>query len=309
MLIKKALKFICKTVIFLNNRTIFKRIIPDKWYLYVIYYFNIGKRLHLTRPQSFNEKVQWLKVYDYKNNYSKYVDKYEVRKYISKKFGEDILIPLIGGPWDNFDSINFDELPNKFILKCTHDSGGNYICLDKKRINIYDAKSKITKSLKKNYYWYGREKVYKYIKPRIIAEEYLVGESGEEIQDYKMLVFNGKVKCSYVGSERFSSGSLKMNFYDVDWNEMPFERKYRKSNSVFKKPNNYYKMIEISEEIAKYFDFIRVDFYDNLGKMYFGEITFYPGSGLERFYPDEWDYIIGKWLILGNTKKIRSIYI
>ncbi len=172
------------------------------------------------------------------------------------------------------------------------------MCSDKSKFDESRAKEKINNSLKSNYYWRGREKPYKNIKPRIIAENYLVEDEGEELKDYKIMVFNGKAKCSFVGSERFTSSTLKVTFFDLDWNEMPFERSYPKSSIKIDKPQNYELMIQLAETLAEGIPLVRVDFYEVRGHVYFGEMTFYPGGGMESFNPKEWDTILGEWLEL-----------
>lgn len=274
-----------------------KSLLPDKIFLKIQFKRTIGKKLDLKNPKSFNEKVQWLKVYDRKSIYTKLADKYEVREYIKEKIGEEYLIPLIG-VWDNFDQINFSELPNKFVLKSTHDSGGVNICKDKENFDISKSREFFEKRLKRNYYYHGREWPYKNIKPRIICEKYIEEEKSDDLKDYKFLCFEGQVKCSFVCLNRNNKNGLNVDFYDIDWNLMPFERKYPSSNKKIEKPKNYKKMIEIAQIIAKDIKFARIDFYEVNEKIYFGEITFYPGSGMEKFNPEEYDYLLGSWIKL-----------
>ena len=199
--------------------------------------------------------------------------------------------------WDKIDDIDFDILPNQFVLKCTHDSGGLVVCKSKKDLNIADAKSKIKNCLARNYFWGIREYPYKNVCPRILAEKYMA-DGDQDLQDYKFMCFNGKVKCSFVCSERFSSDGLKVTFFDRDWIKMPFCRKYPNSKVTILKPHNYDRMVDLAERIAQEImtPFVRIDFYDIKGKIYFGEITFYPGSGMEIFYPVEWDIVLGDWI-------------
>ncbi|WP_272152049.1 ATP-grasp fold amidoligase family protein [Tenacibaculum aiptasiae] len=294
----KAKYFLYRGILFFLRQPIIRNMTPDKWYLSIMYYILVGEELNLDNPSSFNEKIQWLKLYDFKPEYTQMVDKYEVRNYVAERIGEEYLIPLIGGPWNNFEEINFELLPNRFVLKCTHDSGGVVICTDKSKFDKSSAREKINNSLNRNYYWGGREKVYKDIKPRIIAENYLVNEEGAELKDYKIMVFNGKAKCSFVCSERFSGDKLKVTFFDLNWNRLPFERRYPQSSVSVKRPENYKLMIELAETLANKILFNRVDFYELNGRVYFGEMTFYPGGGLECFNPKEWDTIMGGWLEL-----------
>lgn len=188
-------------------------------------------------------------------------------------------------------------MPNQFVLKCTHDSGGLVICTDKDKLDISRAKEKINKSMRKNYFYGTREYPYKNVSPCVLVEKF-VEDDNEELQDYKFMCFNGIVKCSFVCSERFSKDGLKVTFIDRDWNKLPFFRKYANSKVNLPKPYNYNKMVELAEKIAREVanPFVRIDFYDIKGKIYFGEITFYPGSGMEEFYPAEWDKILGDWI-------------
>lgn len=296
--IMKIKYFLYRGILFFLRQPIIRNIIPDKWYLSILYYILMGRDLNLDNPSSFNEKIQWLKLYDFKSEYTQLVDKYEVRKYIAERIGEEYLIPLIGGPWDNFEEINFDLLPNQFVLKCTHDSGGVVVCTDKSKFNKEIAREKLNKALSRNYYWGGREKIYKNIEPKIIAEHYLEADEGVELSDFKIMVFNGKAKCSFVCSERFSGDKLKVTFFDLNWNRLPFERRYPQSSVSIKRPENYKLMIELAETLANEIPFNRVDFYEVKGQVYFGEMTFYPGGGMESFSPEEWDTIMGGWLEL-----------
>lgn len=271
--------------------------LPDDLYLKIFYKKKIGKKLNLKNPQTFNEKMQWLKLNDRKEIYTTMVDKYDVKKYVANIIGEEYIIPTIG-VYDNFDNINFDELPNKFVIKCTHDSGGVVVCKDKSTFNIEIARKKINDCLKKNFYYLGREWPYKNVKPRIIIEKFLDDEKNEDLIDYKIMCFNGKAQCSFLCLNRRSKEGLNVDFYDLNWNKMPFERHYKQSNIVMEKPENYDLMIELAEKLAKNIPFVRVDFYDIKGKVYFGELTFYPGSGMEEFNPEEWDKKLGDLLVL-----------
>lgn len=258
------------------------------------------KRLNLDNPLTFNEKLQWLKLYNRRPEYTKYVDKYEVRSYISEKIGEEYLIPLIG-IYNTFNDIDFNKLPNQFVLKCTHDSGGIIICRNKSKLDFKAARKKINKCMRRNYYFYGREWPYKNIKPRIICEKYMGDESGSDLIDYKFMCFNGKAKCIFVCSNRNANGT-NIDIYDMNWELIPCEReKNRRSNSVIKKPFNFSLMVKFAEILAKDIPFVRVDFYEVKGKLYFGEITFFPASGFERFVPDSYDNLFGSWISLDEV--------
>lgn len=297
MRINKSIKRIIKHSDLMYNFASLMRVLPDTVYLKLIYRLKIGKKLNLKNPLSFNEKIQWLKINDRKQEYVKMVDKYEAKKYIASIIGADILIPTLG-IWNSFNEIDFDSLPSKFVLKCTHDSGSTVICKDKRNFNFEKAKKMLNKSMKRNFYWIGREWPYKYITPRIIAEEYIADEENQELIDYKFMCFNGKVKTIFTCSDRRSKDGLKVTFYDKQWKRLPFERHYPASEKTILCPVNYNKMVEYSEILSKQIPFIRIDFYEVKGKLYFGELTFYPGDGFEEFTPDLWDYELGSWLTL-----------
>lgn len=277
------------------------RIITDKPYLRLKYKLVMNKNLDLHYPVTFNEKLQWLKLYDRNPLYTNLVDKFQVRNYIIKTIGEEYLIPLIG-VWDNFEEIDFDELPEQFVLKCTHDSGGLVICKDKSKLHVKAVRRKINKCLKRNYYYDHREWPYKNVKPKIICEKYMADESGTELKDYKFMCFNGKVKCSFICLNRISSNGLNVDFYDMDWKPMPFERHYKRSGTVIAKPKNFDMMVKFSKKLSKDIPFVRVDFYEADGHLYFGELTFYPGSGYEEFTPESYDYLLGSWIRLPDKR-------
>lgn len=281
---------------YLSKLGVFNRL-PDEEYLKKIFLLRMGKELDLENPKTFNEKLQWLKLYDRKPEYTQMVDKYAVKKLVAEMIGEEYIIPTLG-VWNQFEDIDFDALPNQFVLKCTHDSGGLAICRDKSTFDFAGAKKKLTASLKQNYYWKWREWPYKNVKPRIIAEVYMEEEQTVELRDYKFMCFEGQVKCSFVCSDRFSPEGLHVTFFDRDWKMMPFERHYPSRKEGLHKPLNYEKMIELAEKLSRGIPFVRVDFYEVDRKIFFGELTFYPGSGVEEFNPEEWDYKLGEMIVL-----------
>lgn len=265
----------------------------DEKYLKKKFFLELGYKLNLEHPETFNEKIQWLKLHDRKKEYINMVDKYEAKKFVSDRIGSEYIIETIG-IWNTFDEIDFEKLPDQFVLKSTHDSGGVVICNDKSKFDINHAKTVINKSLKRNYYYLGREWPYKDVPPRIIAEKYM----GGNINDYKLMCFNGHVKCTFVCSDRKSDNGLHITIYDSDWNVMPFKRKYPRAENGIDKPYLYDQMVEIAEKLSANIPFIRVDFYEIDGKLYFGELTFYPGSGFESFDPVEWDRKMGELINL-----------
>lgn len=254
--------------------------LPDKTYLKIKYRLEMGKKLNLENPQTFNEKLQWLKVYNRKPEYTMMVDKYSVREYIKGKIGEDYLIPLLGA-WEKWEDIDFGSLPNEFVLKCSHDSGSVVICRDKKIFDFMAAKKKITRKLKMNLYSWGREWVYKDVKPRIIAEKYMVDKTGQFI-DYKFMCFGGYVSCVMVCIDR-NIGDTKFYFFDKDWNLLRLNKRGKEAPKDFTlpKPKGMDKMFEIAETLSAGLPFSRIDLYECDGKIYFGEITFFPQSGFD----------------------------
>jgi len=277
------------------------KIIPDNIYLKLRYKYYTGKKLNLKNPQTFNEKLQWLKLYDRNPLYTKLVDKYEVRKYIAETIGKEYLIPLIG-VYNNVEEIDWESLPNQFVLKCTHGSGANIICSDKSKLDIEDAKKKLKKWMKKNWYWFGREWAYKNVRPRIVCEKYMVDESGTELKDYKIFCFNGEPKLIQVDYNRFSGH--KRNLYDINWNYLPVSIKYPSyPNIIITKPKKLKEMLELARLLSKDYPHVRVDFYYVNNKIYFGEMTFYHGSGFEKFIPKEFEFKMGNLLKLPFENK------
>jgi hypothetical protein len=270
--------------------------VPDKIYLKMIYYGQMGKKLNLKNPQTFNEKLQWLKLYDRNPDYSNLVDKYAVRDYVKNLIGEEHLIPLIG-VYDNFDEIDFNKLPNQFVLKCTHDSGGIVICTDKSKFNISLARNKINKRLKRDFFYFAREWPYKNVKPRIICEKYMVDDSGTQLKDYKIFCFNGIPKLIEVDFDRFTGH--KRNIYDTEWNYLPVSIHYpTKPDVVIKKPNKLNEMLKLASVLAKDYLHVRTDFYSINDKVYFGEITFYHEAGFGIYKPLEFEHEMGSWIKL-----------
>lgn len=274
--------------------------IPDEIYLKIMFRCKFGRKLNLIIPKTFNEKLQWLKLYDRKDEYKMMVDKIEVRKFVSDKIGSDYLIPILGF-YESFEEIDFDKLPEEFVLKCTHDSGSAVVCSNKSKFNKEMSKEKLDRCLKRNMFWLGREWPYKDLKPRIICEKLMKDKLEVDLKDYKFMCFNGKVKCSFVCSNR-NIGNLNVDFYDLDWNRMPFERHYPRSETIIPKPENYNLMVDLAEKLSNSIPFVRVDFYEIDSHVYFGELTFFPGNGMEEFTPEIYDEILGNWIVLPQMK-------
>lgn len=280
------------------------KIIPDYIYLKLLYKKRTGKKLNLRNPITFNEKMQWLKLYNRKPEYTTMVDKYEVKKYVADVIGEKYIIPTFG-VWDSFDEINFDLLPNQFVLKCTHDSGGIVIVKDKKNFNKDVAKSKLEKSLNNNYYYRGREWPYKNVRPRIIAEKLMTDEVHESLNDYKVFNFNGIPKFIQVDYDRFTQH--KRNLYSTDWKYLDKLIQYSSDkNILIDKPDSLDEMLLLAKKISKSLQFVRTDFYCIDNHIYFGEITFFPESGFGSFSPEQFGIDAGSWITLpsggGNRK-------
>jgi hypothetical protein len=272
-------------------------LLPDKQYIQVAYFRKFGRFPNLKNPQTFNEKLQWLKLYDRKPEYTTMVDKYEAKKYVASIIGEEYIIPTLG-VWDKFEDIDFEELPNQFVLKCTHDSGGLVICRDKSKLDIEATRKKINGSLKHNYYWGGREWPYKNVKPRIIAEQYMEDNQTHDLWDYKYFCFHGEPKMLYISKGLEHHPTAQISFYDIQGNEMPFHRSDYAPFHEVPMPNNYDEMAIIASRIANKISspFARIDLYSICGKTYFSEITFTPCGGMIPFEPIEWDRSIGCWL-------------
>jgi len=276
------------------------KILPDKLYLQLKYWQRMHKWLNLKNPQTFSEKLQWLKLYDRNPLYTTMVDKYAVKKWAAEKIGDRYIIPTLG-VWDKFEDIDFDKLPNQFVLKTTHDSGGVVICRDKKKFDKQAACVKLTKSLEYNYYYHGREWPYKNVKPRIIAEKYMESNDMQELVDYKFFCFDGVAKFMYISNDL---GQMPhTDFFDMNKRFLNFHLKDPNSVNIPVIPDQFDEMKRLAECLSNKIPHLRVDFYLVNEHVYFGECTFYHNSGFTKFTPDMWDKIIGDWLILPGKKK------
>lgn len=280
--------------------------LPDQCYVKLYFRLNLHRRLNLRKPQYLNDKLQWMK-FNYRFPLQTIVsDKYAVRDYVSDRIGNEYLIPLLG-VWDKFEDIDFNKLPNQFVLKCNHDSGGLAICKDKNEFNIAEAKKKIVKSLKSNFYWIGREYQYKNIIPKIICEEFIT-ENGQVPEDYKIYCFNGEPDAILVCKGRFAEGSHRAQYYyyDHNWRFLPYNKgDDQERDPRVKKPKNLDKMLEIARELSKDFIFARIDLYNIDGKIYFGEITLSPNSGFDPDITLETDEMFGEKLQIPYWSKIK----
>ena len=288
-------------LLYLMNRGIFNWM-DDAAFLKLKFRIMMKKPLDLETPQTFNEKLQWLKLHDRRPLYTQLVDKYGVRSYIAETIGEAYLIPLVGGPWNSVDEIDFDALPEQFVLKCTHDSGGVVICPDKGRLSVRGTREKLHSSLRRNYFWSGREWPYRNVKPRIIAEKYMVDESGTELKDYKVFCFQGVPRTIQVDFDRFHNH--RRNLYSPEWKNLGYTSCYPTDPSVeIPKPVCLDKMLALAAELSKGIPHLRTDFYVINSQIFFGELTLYHGSGLEIFDPPEWDRRLGDWIDLSSLRQ------
>lgn len=289
---------IVKRVFYALERRHFFDWLPDQAYLRLMFYVTMDKKLNLKNPQTFNEKLQWLKLYDRKSVYTTMVDKCDAKHYVASKIGEEYIIPTYG-VWDSFNEINFDTLPKQFVLKCTHDSGGLVIVKDKSKLDKAKAKEKIERSLKRKYYLRCREWPYKNIKPRVLAEAYLENDDGEPLRDYKFYCFNGNPKFLYISEGLEDHSTARISFLTTDWQFAPYERSdYNPFDSLPPKPEKLDEMLSIAKELSKETDFLRVDLYHVNGCILFSELTFFPCGGMMPFRNKQHDYEIGEMLNL-----------
>lgn len=260
--------------------------------------------LNLENPQTFNEKLQWLKLHDRKPIYTTMVDKYEAKKYVADIIGEEYIIPTLA-VYDRVEDIDFDKLPNQFVLKWTHDSGGLVICKDKSKFNIAEACKKLKKGERSHYYWRSREWPYKNVKPRIIAEQYMEDSKTSELRDYKFFCFDGEVKALFIATERQKKGEeTKFDFFDADFNHLDIRNGHPNASKPIEKPVKFEEMKILAAKLSVGIPHLRVDFYEVDGKVYFGELTFSHWSGMKPFDPVEWDVKFGEWIKLPNSQKI-----
>ena len=305
-IINKAKKYILNQEYRLrvNSKLGFYNNMDDKKFIEKMFKATMKYPLNLENPKTFNEKLQWLKLYNRNPLYTKLVDKYKVRDYISEKIGEEYLIPLLG-VWDDSDNIDFASLPNKFVLKCNHNSGlGMCICADKNKLDVKEVKKELKKGLNQDYYLSGREWPYKNVPRKIIAEKYMVDDStSNEFTDYKFFCFNGYVDCVMVCLDR-NSGDPKFYFFDKDWKLKRLNKRGKEAQKDFTipKPKCIDEMFEIASKLSEGFPFVRVDLYQSYGKIYFGEMTFYPDSGFDSNILKESDYYFGKLIDLSLVK-------
>lgn len=268
----------------------FVNFIDDKKYLELRFKKRMGYIPDFDNPKTFNEKINWLKLHDHKPEYTIMADKFGVKEFIDKTIGQEYVIPLLG-VWEDFDDINFDLLPNQFVLKCTHDSGSVVICRDKGTFDYQNARIRLEKRLKMNYFWPDREWVYRGIKQQIIAEKY-VSDGNDSLIPYKIFNFKGKPEIiQVIQGDKTSEESI--DYYDTKWNLLDLHQNFPNSSKHIPKPKELGRILELSSKLSKGIPFVRTDFYIIDGHVFFSEFTFYSDSGAERFYPDHWDKDLG----------------
>lgn len=277
--------------------------IPSKIYLKMLFYLILGRTLDLNNPKTLNEKLQWMKLYDHRLEYVMMVDKYKVRDYVKKSIGEEYLVPLIN-VWDDPDNINFNDLPEKFVLKCNHNSGeGMCICRDKSKLNIQNVRSELKKGLQSDYYSFSREWPYSKVPRKVICEALLeYKDINKPIEDYKFMCFNGVVDSVFICEGRFSKRGVRFHYFDREWNYLPYcpYPDIDPSTFTMPKPKNYAEMVRIAETLSKGYPALRIDLYNIDGKIYFGEITLFTQSGFDTTITYDADKKMGEKYVLPN---------
>lgn len=302
------MKIFSKILFYIHNPRIFSRVVLNlfaplikddatfiklKWKISDMQY-----PLNLKNPKSFCEKIQWLKLYDRKPIYTSMVDKIEAKNYVSSIIGEEYIIPTLA-VWNTVDDIDWDILPNQFVMKCSHDSGGIVVCQDKSKLDKKIAIQLMKKGLRRRYFWQNREWPYKNVRPRIIVEKYMEDKKTRELRDYKYFCFDGEVKALFIASERQKKGTeTKFDFFDDNYNHLPIINGHPNALIPPEKPSRFEDMKVLASQLSKGFPHLRVDFYEMNGKIYFGELTFSHWSGMVPFEPVEWDYRFGEWIQL-----------
>ncbi|MDT2848674.1 ATP-grasp fold amidoligase family protein [Vagococcus carniphilus] len=287
-----------KKVIGLFLRTKLSRLLSDETFLKIQYKYVTGEKLNLDSPKSFNEKLQYLKIEQREPIFTEVADKFKVREYVSSTIGQEYLIPLYG-VYDSFDEINFQDLPDEYVIKTNHNSGGYFLVPDSKKININAARSKLEPMLKKNYYYFTREWPYKNIKPKLICEKYLRENDDMELRDYRFFCFDGEVKFIAVDLSIVDKSKVRRNLYDKNWKLLDEEISYERDlTEKIPKPKNLSEMIDLAEKLSSNFKHVRVDLYNINNKIYFGELTMYHQSGYGDIRPQSFNKLMGSWIKL-----------
>jgi len=278
--------------------------LPDRPYVKLQYWGTFGKRLNLKHPVDYCEKLQWIKLYDRQSEYTRMVDKFTAKDFAAERIGAEHIIPTLG-VWDRVEDIDFDALPERFVLKTTHDSGGVVICKNRREFDIAAAKAKLDSSLKRDFYRFTREWPYKNVKPRIIAEEFIEDKRCGELHDYKFYCFNGECKIMLVISDRENPDGFKVDFFDMDKNFLEVKFEHQDQSKIPPAlPDTFDEMRRMAEVLAKGIPHVRVDFYDIEGQILFGEMTFFSSSGFNPFCPEEWNIRAGEWIRLPDKRTV-----
>lgn len=277
-------------------------LLPDRMFIRLTWKSHMDYRLNLRKPRTYNEKLQWLKLHDRRPLYTTLVDKVAVKDWVAARIGESHVIPTIG-VWNSPEEIDFASLPDSFVLKTSHDSGTVVICRDKASFDVESACSVLRKSLSRNFYHFSREWPYRDVPPRILAEPFVSDESGSGLKDYKWFCFDGVPKALFIASDRFDdSEETKFDFFDADFNHLPFTNGHPNADVAPAKPAAFERMKEMAAVLSAGIPHVRVDFYEVGGEVLFGEMTFYHWGGFVPFKPYEWDEIFGSWLALPDKK-------
>lgn len=283
----------------LRGKAMYKlRFMPDAPYISLFYLATTGRVPHLRNPKLFGEKQQWLKLHDIHPEYKELADKLEVRKHVDAVLGEGHCFPLLG-KWKCFDDIDFNQLPNEFVLKCNHDSGSTKVIRDKSKLTVKDLsnlREHFNGRVSRDFFFAGREYPYKGIEPYIIAEQLMHDKDFPEadIEDYKFFCFNGEPKIMFVATDR--STDCRFDFFDMEFNHLDIENLHPQADKPIKKPKHFEELKEAAAKLSHGMKFVRMDLYEINDKIYFGEYTFFHGGGFCLFYPMEWEKRLGDWI-------------
>lgn len=278
-------------------------LLSDKLFLSLKFRLKMGGGINWKSPHTFNEKLQWLKLYNRRPEYTIMADKIEAKKWVAERIGEKYIIPTLG-VWTKAEEVDFDTLPDKFVIKCNHNSGtGMYICKDKQQMDVQKVRNGLRTGLQEDYFHHNGEWPYKNIKPRIIAEQYIEDKKSHELYDYKFFCFNGKVKLFKIDFDRFTEHHA--NYYTPTGEILPLvETAYPPQfDRIISMPSTLPQMISLAETLSCGIPFLRVDFYTIGMDIFFGELTFFPTSGMTPFEPKDWDKKLGDMLILPTKNK------
>lgn len=272
------------------------RFVPDKAMLRLEYWLKMHKHMDLKDPKTFNEKLQWLKLHNRKPIYTTMVDKIGAKPYVADRIGESYVIPTLG-VWERFEDIDFDSLPDRFVLKCNHDSGSVVLCRDKATFDKEHARDVLTRGLGNNAYYFGREWPYKNVKPRIFAEAFMQDVEYDFLPVYKIFCFNGQPKIIQT-IQNDKQPDETVDYFDTQWNRLDIRQDFPNSEVPVAKPEKLPEMLELAGKLSADEPFLRIDFYVVNGKLYFSEFTFFTDSGFGQFYPESWDTVLGQWITL-----------